>query len=84
MYEANGGPVMQERYTYAVREILRRVLPTQKGICVLVEGKHGCMWDRGVRSRASAITMATSGLFTDDQRMLDRFMFLVRGSNGHA
>lgn len=99
MQQANQGPVMQERFTYGVRERLEKALetwysgpsifardnnpdsyfPNQKGICVLVEGWHGCMSMRGVQSNASTITMATSGLFETDSKMLDRFMFLVRG-----
>lgn len=80
MQMANTGPVMQERFTYAVREILNAaLLHGNKGICVLVEGHHGCMQCRGVKSDASTITMAASGAFEDDTRMLDRFMFLVRG-----
>lgn len=109
MQQANQGPVMQERFTYGVRERLEHALETfsspdgfkgsgpvakpvpnpipegweyaanQKGICVLVEGWHGCMSMRGVKSDASTITMATSGLFETDSKMLDRFMFLVRG-----
>jgi GTP cyclohydrolase I len=110
MQQANSGPVMQERFTYGVRERLEHALETykgpydanarpgpvhkpipepipegwsysanQKGICVLVEGWHGCMSMRGVKSNASTITMATSGLFETDAKMLDRFMFLVRG-----
>lgn len=101
MQKANTGPVMQERFTYAVRERLEKALETrihftgdtsymsvaevqnreystnQKGICVYVEGWHGCMQMRGVRSDASTITMATSGLFETDHKMLDRFMLLV-------
>ena len=95
MQQANSGPVMQERFTYGVRERLEKALetvvtvykdpdgytysPNQKGICILVEGWHGCMSMRGVKSNASTITMATSGLFETDSKMLDRFMFLVRG-----
>lgn len=109
MQQANSGPVMQERFTYGVRERLEKALEVftvdgekidkprsghiitcmdpksydlqlnQKGICVLVEGWHGCMSMRGVKSNASTITMATSGLFETDSKMLDRFMFLVRG-----
>lgn len=104
MQQANTGPVMQERFTYAVRERLEKALetgtefpnaadlllegrlpqknmylPNQKGICILVEGWHGCMQMRGVRSNASTITMATSGEFEKNQAMQDRFMLLVRG-----
>jgi GTP cyclohydrolase I len=80
MQKANSGPIMQERFTYAVKDILEESLEQEvDGICVLVEGWHGCMSMRGVRSSASTITMASSGHFADDDRMLDRFLSLVRG-----
>lgn len=52
--------------------------PNQNGIVVLVEGWHGCMSMRGVKSTASTITMSASGHFEDDPAMLDRFLMLVR------
>lgn len=53
--------------------------PNQKGICVIVEGWHGCMSMRGVKSNASTITMATSGEFDKNPLMVDRVLLLVRG-----
>ena len=80
MQQANVGPIMQERFTYSVREKLEYSLRMQqKGICVLVEGWHGCMALRGVKSQASTVTMATSGEFAVDYKMLDRFLLLTRG-----
>lgn len=95
MQQANTGPVMQERFTQSVMGRLEKALetfvlqdklpaydeyhPNQKGICILVEGWHGCMSMRGVKSDASTITMASSGLFKTDAKMLSRFEFLVRG-----
>jgi GTP cyclohydrolase I len=78
---------MQERFTNEVRARLEKALETdadigkpyktnQRGICVLVEGWHGCMSMRGVKSAASTITMAVSGEFEDDKK-LDRFLALT-------
>jgi GTP cyclohydrolase I len=91
MQQANSGPVMQERFTYDVRTRMEKALEewvdfnkdvyraNQKGICVIVEGWHGCMSMRGVRSNASTITMATSGEFEKNPLMIDRVLLLTRG-----
>jgi GTP cyclohydrolase I len=80
MQQANTGPVMQERFTYAVRERLETALAsTINGICIMVEGTHDCMALRGVKSDATTITMATSGRFDTEPALLDRFLLLTRG-----
>ena len=85
MQQANSGPILQERFTSDVRSRLEHALetpgrkysPNQKGVCVLVEGWHGCIAIRGVRSTASTITMASAGLFDKDPKTLERFLALT-------
>lgn len=79
MQEVNSGPIMQERFTHDVLNRLSTALEgSYHGAAILVEGWHGCMAIRGVKSNATSITMACDRRFEADRGVMDRFLTLCR------
>lgn len=73
--DCNTGPILQEAYTREVVERLCSIVST-KGAACYVEGVHGCMLLRGVKTSGDVVTSAFSGTFKTDARLQDRFFSL--------
>jgi GTP cyclohydrolase IA len=78
--DCNPGPVLQEAFTRQVTERLSGIVST-KGTACFVEGTHGCMQIRGVKTTGDVITSAFSGVFKTDVRLQDRFYTLTGTGN---
>lgn len=94
--ECNDGPLLQERFTkVALTAINNATNRTCLGAAVLVQGIHGCMRIRGVKSEADLLTYKFEGCFDDKRfgdeqpldkmnavRLQDRFLHLAGVFNG--
>jgi GTP cyclohydrolase IA len=75
--EVNDGPLLQERFTKSVIDKVREVCRGVQGVAVIIDGQHGCMKIRGVRSDARLFTFRTDGIFKDNARLEDMFFRLA-------
>lgn len=75
--ECNNGPLLQEKFTRDVVKKLAEVCPDTQGAACLIQGRHGCMEMRGVRSEAELFTYRLSGVF-EDTVLAERFFSLCR------
>lgn len=81
MLEANKHPMTQEALTDAIMEKVQILTEhTSQGAAVLLEGLHGCMKYRGIRSHARMVTTKFIGNFKKSTELQTRFMTLVRGN----
>ena len=78
LHECNRGPLLQERFTKDVLEFLTRICKGVKGAACLVEGKHGCLEMRGLRSDAHFLTYKFTGEFLENEKLQDRFFALCK------
>lgn len=76
--ECNRGPLLQEAFTNQMIRAIESVCRGTKGVACLVEGKHGCMEMRGVKSDAHFLTYKFSGEFEKNERLQDRFLALCK------
>lgn len=76
--DCNRGPLLQEAFTKAVLDQLYRICRGVRGAACLVEGRHGCMEMRGVRSNAHFLTYSFRGEFEANERLQDRFIAMSR------
>jgi GTP cyclohydrolase I len=74
--DCNPGPVLQEAFT---REVVSRLesIVSCSGVACFVEGSHGCMQIRGVKTDGDVVTSAFSGSFLANARLQDRFFQLI-------
>lgn len=64
-------PQLQERLGEQIADVIDREL-NPRGVFVMIEARHGCMSDRGIRqTNASAVTVALRGEFNDPVRRSD-------------
>lgn len=77
-HECNRGPLLQEKFTKEVIARLMKICKTAKGAACLVEGHHGCMEMRGIKSDAHFFSYTFVGAFEDNERLQDRFLNLCR------
>lgn len=70
------GPVLQEVYTDAVADLLLASTDA-KGVGVVVEGKHGCMRHRGIRSNGDVVTSALRGALRENPTARAEFLQLI-------
>jgi GTP cyclohydrolase I len=76
LHDCNPGPMLQEAYTREVVERLSSIVST-RGTACYVEGVHGCMQVRGVKTTGDVVTSAFSGDFKDTPSLQNRFFNLV-------
>lgn len=71
-------PQLQERMTVQIAEaVTERLRP--KGVMVMLEAEHLCMTMRGIKKPGShTVTVAARGVFTEDDRLQERFLRMVR------
>lgn len=77
-HECNRTPLLQERFTAQICAFLNEICKGTKGVAALVEGKHGCMEMRGLRSDAHFLTYKFNGEFLTNQQLQDRFLALCK------
>lgn len=76
--DVNRGPIMQEKFSRDVISRLKRICKGITSCAVFIEGIHGCMRIRGVKSSAPVITYRCEGAFDSDPIMQQRFFSLAK------
>lgn len=77
LHDCNRGPLLQEAFTKKAIERLHSICDGVLGAACLVQGEHGCLSMRGVRSTADFVTYRLDGLFKDDLNLERRFFELA-------
>jgi len=77
MHEINRAPLLQEAFTYQVLDLLLNLTGAQSGAC-LVQGEHGCMRIRGVKTDGDVITSSFKGEFLEPLRQQQFFQLIGR------
>jgi GTP cyclohydrolase IA len=80
LYECNRHPLLQEAFTKQVIDKVHQVCEGAQGVACLIQGEHGCLSMRGVKSDADFITYRLDGLFLQDKDLERRFFDLVKRS----
>jgi GTP cyclohydrolase I len=78
LHECNRNPLLQEGFTKMVVDKVHQVCSGVKGVAVFIQGEHGCLSMRGVKSDADFVTYRLDGLFNEDKDLERRFFDLVR------
>ncbi len=69
---------IQEQMTGQIADAIMEHLAPQ-GVMVMLEAEHMCMTMRGIKKPGSkTVTIATRGVFDEDQRLQNRFLQLVK------
>jgi GTP cyclohydrolase I len=76
LHECNSGPLLQEAFTKQVLEKIYEICPGVMGAACLIEGTHGCLEMRGIRSDAHFVTYKLKGVFEENSGLEDRFFKL--------
>lgn len=76
--DCNSGPLLQEAFTKRAIDRVHGICPRVQGVACFVEGEHGCLSMRGVRSSADFVTYRLDGLFSTDKDLERRFFELCR------
>lgn len=79
LHDCNKGPLLQEGFTKRAVEKLNTICSNVQGAACIIEGVHGCLQMRGVRSSADFVTYHLSGVFDSDRDLERRFFELARG-----
>jgi GTP cyclohydrolase I len=78
LHDCNRYPMTQEAFTASIAQAMERLTEgTSTGEAVFVEGYHGCMEIRGVKSNATLITTKFTGKFSVNEDLQRRFHDLV-------
>lgn len=78
LHDCNRGPLLQEAFTKAVLDKVYEICRGVKGAACLVEGVHGCLKIRGVKSDAEFTTYKLRGDFISNPSLEARFFELAR------
>jgi GTP cyclohydrolase IA len=78
LHECNRGPLLQEAFTKQVIDKVHQICKGVQGAACFIQGEHGCLSMRGVRSDADFVTYRLDGLFVQDKDLERRFFDLVR------
>ena len=71
-------PQIQEKMTSQIADAIMEHLKP-RGVMVVLEAEHMCMTMRGVKKPGSrTVTMATRGVFSQDEKLQNRFLNLIR------
>lgn len=77
VHRASAALTMQERLTQSIVEEVRKA-SSALGVVVVLEARHSCVSDRGVRmAQAQAVTIATSGVFDETHARREAIAFLM-------
>ena len=75
--DCNPGPILQEAFTREVADRIDSISIGNHGVAVMVEGTHGCMQIRGVKTDGDVVTYNLKGDFLNVPHIQDRFFQLV-------
>jgi GTP cyclohydrolase I len=78
LHECNRGPLLQEAFTKQVIDKVHEICHGTRGVACFIQGEHGCLSMRGVRSEADFVTYRLDGIFNEDKDLERRFFDLVR------
>lgn len=78
LHECNRGPLLQEAFTKQAIAKIHEICPRIKGAACFIQGEHGCLSMRGIRSDADFVTYRLDGMFDQDKDLERRFFDLVR------
>lgn len=78
LHECNRGPLLQEAFTKKAIEKVHEICKGVQGVACFIQGEHGCLSMRGVRSDADFVTYRLDGTFVQDKDLERRFFDLVR------
>lgn len=78
LHECNRGPLLQEAFTKRAIEKVHEVCKDVRGVACFIQGEHGCLSMRGVKSDADFVTYRLDGVFDEDKDLERRFFDLVR------
>lgn len=67
--------ILQEDYTELIVEAVSTVNP--EGVAVIVDGQHGCIRCRGVKSTSPLITSRLTGPFDEQDKVRNEFFKLI-------
>lgn len=71
-------PQIQEQMTGQIADAIMEYLSPQ-GVMVMIEAEHMCMTMRGIKKPGSqTVTMATRGVFKEDEGLQNHFLQMVR------
>lgn len=70
-------PKLQEDITKEIADEVEKILGTE-GVMVVMEGKHGCMWCRGIEMDAICVTSNCRGSFRTDPSSRAEFLSLIK------
>ena len=71
-------PQMQEQLTQQIHDALNKLIPGNRGIAVVVEGRHTCVSMRGIEDQNSAMTTAKlSGAFEQEPDCRKEFYDMI-------
>jgi GTP cyclohydrolase I len=74
-------PQLQERLTEEIADALQQGL-APKGVLVVIDAMHGCVWARGTRqAKSSTVTMATRGTLSDPVERAGILALIGTGGN---
>lgn len=75
--ECNDGPVLQEAFTKRAIAKLHNICGASSAACH-IEGEHGCLSMRGVKSTGDFVTYKLAGAFETEPELSRRFFELIR------
>lgn len=78
LHECNRGPLLQEAFTKLAITKVHEVCKGVQGVACFIQGEHGCLSMRGVKSPADFVTYRLNGAFANDKDLERRFFELVR------
>lgn len=79
LQDCNSGPLLQEAFTKRAIDKVHEICNGVQGVACLVEGEHGCLSMRGIRSSADFVTYRLDGMFGTDRDLEHRFFELAKG-----
>lgn len=78
LHDCNTGPLLQEAFTKNAISKLHKICHGVKGVACFIQGEHGCLMMRGVKSDADFVTYRLDGVFDEDKDLARRFFDFVR------
>lgn len=70
-------PQVQERLTNQIQNYINKFIPDNKGIAVIIEAKHQCCSNRGIKHDSTMKTMVVTGAFRENESIKQELMFLL-------
>lgn len=75
-------PQLQEQLTQQIHDYIQKVTVKNKGVAVMIEAKHMCVYLRGIEDDSTMQTVQLSGVFLDQSnKSRDEFYQLISNLN---